>query len=185
MALFFPISTGRAGWDYIENFDYQVVTETVASGARRSVCSQILPRKQFTYNFRGLTKEEKDLLFGFYCRCKGSYECFYMKDFEHSQVIGQTLIKENDVYQCLIPNGDFQEKAYFVENVIVYINNERYNNFTLIDNCKISLRGLDVLPQNITADYEYYNLVHFTSNIQITQVARDWYNCSFTVEMER
>lgn len=179
--LFFPIDTGLVSWNTKISQTWDVEEVKSASGRRRTLCQQKLPGWTLSVKFPALTYEEQAALLGFYSRCKGNWNSFLYKDYTYCFVRKQQLGKGTDgKYQCVIPLGDSVEATEYVDNVRVYIDGKRTDNFT-VENGKISLTTNGV----VTADYEYYWRVCFDKNISISNIFEDVYSVSLTLKVVR
>ena len=84
--LIFPLNTGKISWSMKTGQEWTVTDYVSASGARKTLCQQELPKWSMEVKFPCLTKHEVDLIKSFYVKCKGSWRPFYYKDYEQFEV---------------------------------------------------------------------------------------------------
>lgn len=178
----FPIDTSRASWKSTVSPKWTTVEQITASGRRRALSTQLVPKWEFSCNFKALDNVEADTLLAFYNARRGSFESFFYKDFTHNKATGQILAPSSTgVYQCVANIGGYIEAVHKVDNLRVYVDGVETTAYT-------ETNGLITLATPggvVTADYEYYFKVHFAGAISITETFANCNDVSIKLEAVR
>ena len=171
MVMIFPLNPGKVSWATTIKQDWEVTKFVAASGSRKTLVQQTLPRWTFGIKFPALTKYEINQLMAFYARCKGSWQPFYYKDYERFEVLGKVLESNAEgVYQAVIPIEGYEEPAELIDNVVVFVDGKRTKEFTVA---------------TVKFDYEYYFKVAFSESLSITQIIENVYTLELKLEVVR
>lgn len=188
MALLFPISPKRVKWSSEVAQSWAVNEQTSASGKRRAMSYQTLPAWQFNLEFPALTAEERDKLFAFYSRCKGSLLPFFYKDAESYKADKLRLAQNTDgSFQLVAYMHGQQEPIEYADNLTVYVDDTEQDasNYTL-DNGAIVFSSVPASTSTVTASYEYYWKVCFSeSKITLKQIFKDIFSASVKLKVVR
>ena len=180
--LFFPLDAGKVSWNSEIKHTWTVSEFISASGERKTISSQILPKITFMLNFPCLSRYEVDDLLSFYAKTKGSWRPFYYKDYEDFLVQDKILTKTDDgVYIATIEHGGFVEEPEQIDNVTVYVDGKKTDKFSVLNNrIVVNKEGVDV-----RFDYEFYYKVYFSDEILVKQLFDDVYAVSLTLTVAR
>lgn len=186
--ILFPLDARKVKWDSEVNQSWEVNEQKSASGKRRALTYQSLPGWTFAITFPALSSAEKDTLFGFFAKVKGSLIPFFYKDAENYKCENITLPKNSDgTFQLLAKIGSQVEPVEYADKIKVYINGtpQGDNSYTL-DRGAIAFRTAPAATAKVTASYEYYWKVVFAkSKIQIKQRFDNLFKVSLSLEVVR
>ena len=182
MVMIFPLNPGKVSWATTIKQDWEVTKFVAASGSRKALVQQTLPRWTLGIKFPALTKYEVNQLMAFYARCKGSWHPFYYKDYERFEVLGKVLESNAEgVYQGVIPIEGYEEPAELIDNVVVFVDGKRTKDFT-VDGGTIRVNAPSA---TVKFDYEYYFKVAFSESLSITQIVENVYTLELKLEVVR
>lgn len=188
MALLFPINPKRVKWSSEVTQSWTVNEQTSASGKRRAMSYQTLPAWQFNLEFPALTAEERDKLFAFYSRCKGSLLPFFYKDAESYKADKLRLAQNTDgSFQLVAYMHGQQEPIEYADNLTVYVDDTEQDASTYtLDNGAIVFSSVPASTSTVTASYEYYWKVCFSeSKITLKQIFKDIFSASVKLKVVR
>lgn len=187
--IFFPLDARKVSWETETDQSWDVVNEQKsASGRRRAMTYQTLPGWTFTITFPGLTSEEKDDLFAFFARVKGSFTPFYYKDAENYKCENVTLAKNTDgSYQLVANMHGQQEPIYYADNLHVYVDGvEQGDTSYKLDRGAVVFTNAPADTAKVTASYEYYWYVKFAkSKLQVKQRFDNIFQVTLSLEVVR
>lgn len=180
--LFFPLDSAKVSWNTTVKQSWDVQEYVSASGERKALVQQELPKITFAIDFPKLTREEVNILMGFYAKCKGSWRPFFYKDYEDYQALSKPLVKAPDgVYRATMEHGGYVEEPEYIDNVVVYADGRKTDKFSLNGNrIVVNATGTEFL-----FDYEYWYKVCFADSISVKQVFDDMYKVSLTLTVVR
>ena len=128
----FPLDASKISWTTKLKSKWNVETYKSVGQIRKSLVQQTRPQWTFDLSFPKMTKKEIDKLLSFHALCKGSWHPFWYKDFENYGMVGRTLQKDaSGNYQAIIPYGTYEEPAEKIDHVVVWVNGEKSNQFTV------------------------------------------------------
>lgn len=179
----FPLDTGLVSWDTSISQQWDVEEAKTASGMRRTLVQQALPRWTFSLNFPALSKQQADSLLGFFARMRGSWGGFLYKDYENHHVDNAELLQQGESYYCRTNLATMFEQCHAVENLHVFVDGAEVTDFTE-ENGVITFEGIDI-EGVVTATYDYYYLVCFKNSIELKQVFDNVFKVSLTLEVVR
>lgn len=186
--IFFPLDARKVSWETETEQSWDVNEQESASGRRRAMTYQALPGWTFTLTFPGLTSEEKDDLFAFFARAKGSLTPFYYKDAENYKCENVVLAKNADgSYQLVANMHGQQEPVYYADNLHVYVDGvEQGDTSYKLDRGAVVFTNAPADTAKVTASYEYYWYVKFAeSKLQIKQRFDNIFQGSLSLEVVR
>lgn len=183
--LFFPINSGFASWGTSVAQQWKITENKSASGRRRTLCQQKYPSWEFSLTFPNLTKQERDILLGFYASCQGNFKSFFYKDFTDYRVEGQVLNQDTDgLYRFVIPFQGYVEPCEMVDNVTIYVDGRKVTEYE-VDGGKVAVYLAGDGEHIVTADYDYYWRMSFGNSISFTEIFRDLYKVGLKLEVVR
>lgn len=188
MRLFFPLNAKKVKWSSEVTEAWTVNEQTSASGKRRAMSYQTLPSWEFKLDFPALSLEERDKLFAFYSRCKGSLIPFLYKDAESYKVEKVRLVKNADgSYQLVANMHGQQEPVEYADMLTVYVDDTLRGPISYkIDRGAIVFNEPPDPKAVVTASYEYYWKVHFTdSKITVKQIYKDLFSVTVKLKVVR
>ena len=188
MALLFPINPKRVKWSSEVAQSWAVNEQTSASGKRRAMSYQMLPAWQFNLEFPALTAEERDKLFAFYSRCKGSLLPFFYKDAESYKADKLRLAQNTDgSFQLVAYMHGQQEPIEYADMLSVYVDNVLQDaSLYTVDRGAIVFTTQHDTKAAVTASYEYYWKVCFSdSKITLKQLYKDIFSASVKLKVVR
>lgn len=178
----FPIDTKRASWKSTISPKWTTVEQITASGRRRALSTQLVPKWEFSCSFKALEDSEANALLAFWNARRGSFESFFYKDFSRHEATGQILAPlTTGVYQCVANIGGYVEAVHKVDNLHVYIDGVETSSYTESD----GVITLGAVSGVVTADYEYYFKVHFVNALSITETFANCNDVSIKLEVVR
>lgn len=186
--IFFPLDARKVSWETETDQSWDVNEQESASRRRRALTYQALPGWTFTITFPGLTSEEKDDLFAFFARTKGSLTPFYYKDAENYKCENVTLAKNTDgSYQLVADMHGQQEPVYYADNLHVYVDGvEQEDTSYTLDCGAIVFTNAPADTAKVTASYEYYWYVKFAkTKLQVKQKFDNVFQVSLSLEVVR
>lgn len=175
-------------WETETDQSWDVNEQESASRRRRALTYQALPGWTFTITFPGLTSEEKDALFAFFARTKGSLTPFYYKDAENYKCENVTLAKNTDgSYQLVANMHGQQEPVYYADNLHVYVDGVEQGDTSYTLDCgAIVFTNAPAGTAKVTASYEYYWYVKFAkTKLQVKQKFDNVFQVSLSLEVVR
>ena len=169
-------------WETETDQSWDVNEQESASRRRRALTYQALPGWTFTITFPGLTSEEKDDLFAFFARTKGSLTPFYYKDAENYK-----CENTDGSYQLVADMHGQQEPVYYADNLHVYVDGvEQGDTSYKLDRGAVVFTNAPADTAKVTASYEYYWYVKFAkSKLQIKQRFDNIFQVSLSLEVVR
>ena len=186
--ILFPLNARRVKWDSTVEQDWTVNEQTSASGKSRTQTSQSLPAWVFTITFPALSSEERNKLFAFFTRVKGSTLPFFYKDAEDYKAEKVTLPKNTDgTYQLVAWMNGQQEPIYYADSLTVYVDGTAQDStaYTVSDGA-ITFTTAPASTAKVTATYEYWWKVRFSkSKLQIKQRAKNLFQCEMSLKVVR
>lgn len=183
--LYFPLNSGLASWGTSVTQQWQITESKSASGRRRTLCQQLYPSWEFSLSFPKLTKQERDILLGFYSSCQGKFKSFFYKDFTDYRVEGQVLNQGADgLYRFVIPFQGYVEPCERVDNVTIYVDGQRVTEYEIIGG-KVEVYLTGEGEHTVTADYDYYWRMSFGNSISFTEIFKNLYKVSLKLEVVR
>lgn len=186
--IFFPLDARKVSWETETDQSWDVNEQESASRRRRALTYQALPGWTFTITFPGLTSEEKDDLFAFFARTKGSLTPFYYKDAENYKCENVTLAKNTDgSYQLVADMHGQQEPVYYADNLHVYVDGVELGDTSYTLDCgAIVFTNAPADTAKVTASYEYYWYVKFAkTKLQVKQKFDNVFQVSLSLEVVR
>lgn len=186
--IFFPLDARKVSWETETDQSWDVNEQESASRRRRALTYQALPGWTFTITFPGLTSEEKDDLFAFFARTKGSLTPFYYKDAENYKCENVTLAKNTDgSYQLVADMHGQQEPVYYADNLHVYVDGVEQGDTSYTLDCgAIVFTNAPAGTAKVTASYEYYWYVKFAkTKLQVKQKFDNVFQVSLSLEVVR
>lgn len=186
--IFFPLDARKVSWETETDQSWDVNEQESASRRRRALTYQALPGWTFTITFPGLTSEEKDDLFAFFARTKGSLTPFYYKDAENYKCENVTLAKNTDgSYQLVADMHGQQEPVYYADNLHVYVDGVEQGDTSYTLDCgAIVFTNAHADTAKVTASYEYYWYVKFAkTKLQVKQKFDNVFQVSLSLEVVR
>lgn len=178
----FPINPGKTAWKSSRKQSWDIIEYKSASGKRKTMTHQEYPGWSFSISFPALSNAETNKLLAFYANRKGSWEPFWYKDYEQYRVVEKTLKKQAEgFYQAVIPCGEYEEPCGYVDNVVVYVDGRKTENFT-VDGGKIYVNEVG---SKVRFDYEYYWLVAFDTSITDEEVFDNVHKVSMKLTVVR
>lgn len=187
-SLIFPLNSKKVKWSSEVAQTWTVNEQTSASGKRRALSYQTLPSWNFKLTFPALSAKERDNLFAFYSRCKGSLIPFYYKDSESYKAEDLTLAKNTDGSFQLVANmHGQQEPVEYADNLKVYVDGTLQSESAYkLDNGAVVFSTAPASTSKVTASYEYYWKVCFAdSKLTIKQVFDDVFSVQMNLKVVR
>lgn len=175
-------------WETDTDQSWDVNEQASASGRRRALTYQTMPGWTFTITFPGLTSEEKDDLFAFFARMKGSLTPFYYKDAENYKCENVPLAKSTDgSYQLVAIMHGWRDPIYYADNLHVYVDGvEQDTTSYKLDRGAIVFTNAPADTAKVTASYEYYWYVKLAkSKLQVKQRFDNIFQVSLSLEVVR
>lgn len=180
MPYFFPLDASKISWSSKLKAKWDVTSFRSAGQMRKALVHQDRPLWTFQMDFPQMSKDDVDKLLAFHAARRGSWQPFFYKDFERYSVIGKILDQDaNMKYVAMIPVGGYEEPAPYIDNVQMWVDGQRSNNFTT----EGGLISATVEGEEVKFDYEYYFKVVFADSISVTQIFYDLYNVNLTLEV--
>lgn len=186
--LLFPLNARRVKWTSQVEDSWDVTEQKSASGKRRAITSQTRPGWQFTIDFPALTAEERDTLFAFRSRVKGSLIPFFYKDAESYHCEKLRLARHSDgSYQLVANMHGQQEITYYADKLTVWVNGaERTAQEYAIDRGAIVFNQPPSANAVVTATYDYWWQVVFAKkSISVKQKFVNLFECSIVLVVVR
>lgn len=186
--ILFPINARRVKWDSTVEQDWDVNEQTSASGKSRTLTNQSLPGWVFTITFPALSSEERNKLFAFFTRVKGSAIPFFYKDAEDYNAEGVTLPQNTDgTYQLVAWMNGQQEPIYYADELKVYVDGTEQGSSTYtVSDGAVKFSTAPASTAKVTATYEYWWKVRFSkSKLQIKQRAKNLFQCQMSLKVVR
>lgn len=186
--IFFPLDPRKVSWETDTDQSWDVNEQASASGRRRALTYQTLPGWTFTITFPRLTSEEKDDIFAFFARMKGSLTPFYYKDAENYKCENVVLAKNADgSYQLVANMHGQQEPVYYADNLHVYVDGVKQGDTSYkLDRGAVVFTNAPADKAKVTASYEYYWYVKFAkAKLQIKQRFDNIFQVSLSLEVVR
>lgn len=187
-SIFFPLDARKVSWETETDQSWEVNEQESVSGKRRAMTYQTMPGWTFTITFPGLTSEEKDNLFAFFARMKGSLTPFYYKDAENYKCENVPLAKSTDgSYQLVAIMHGWREPIYYADNLHVYVDGvDQGDTSYKLDRGAIVFTNAPADTAKVTASYEYYWKVKFAkSKMQIKQKFDNIFQVTLSLEVVR
>lgn len=186
--LLFPLNARRVKWTSQVEDSWDVTEQKSVSGKRRAITSQTLPGWQFTIDFPALTAEEKDTLFAFRARVKGTLIPFFYKDAENYHCEKLRLARNSDgSYQLTANMHGQQEPTYYADKLTVWVNGaERTAQEYTLDRGAIVFNQPPSADAVVTATYDYWWKVVFAKkSIPVKQKFVNLFECSIVLVVVR
>lgn len=186
--IFFPLDARKVSWETETDQSWEVFDQESYNGQRRAMTYQTLPGWTFTITFPGLTSEEKDDLFAFFARVKGSLIPFFYKDAENYKCENVPLAKSTDgSYQLVAIMHGWREPIYYADKLHVYVDGvEQDDTSYKLDRGAIVFTNVPADTAKVTASYEYYWYVKFAkSKLHIKQRFDNIFQVSLSLEVVR
>ena len=175
----------RFAWDISKKQSWNTTVQKSASGRIRTMTNQLYPAWTIKASYNALTDEEARQLLGFIAERKGCYEPFLWLDPEDYKATGVALVNTNGYYQAVMNVGGYVEPVEYIEHVTVYVDGikQAANTYSVED----GVIKFAVQPTgNVTADYTYYWLVHFSEDgITINKIFDNINKASITLAVVR
>ena len=175
----------RFAWDSSKKQSWNTTVQKSASGRIRTMTNQLYPAWTIKASYNALTDEEARQLLGFIAERKGCYEPFLWLDPEDYKATGVALVNTNGYYQAVMNVGGYVEPVEYIEHVTVYVDGikQAANTYSVED----GVIKFAVQPTgNVTADYTYYWLVHFSEDgITINKIFVNINKASITLAVVR
>lgn len=175
----------RFAWDSSKKQSWNTTVQKSASGRIRTMTNQLYPAWTIKASYNALTDEEARQLLGFVAERKGCYEPFLWLDPEDYKATGVTLVNTSGYYQAVMNVGGYVEPVEYIEHVTVYVDGikQAANTYSVED----GVIKFAVQPKgNVTADYTYYWLVHFSEDcITINKIFNNINKASITLAVVR
>ena len=175
----------RFAWDSSKKQSWNTTVQKSASGRIRTMTNQLYPAWTIKASYNALTDEEARQLLGFIAERKGCYEPFLWLDPEDYKATGVALVNTNGYYQAVMNVGGYVEPVEYIEQVTVYVDGikQAANTYSVED----GVIKFAVQPTgNVTADYTYYWLVHFSEDgITINKIFDNINKASITLAVVR
>ena len=175
----------RFAWDSSKKQSWNTTVQKSASGRIRTMTNQLYPAWTIKASYNALTDEEARQLLGFIAERKGCYEPFLWLDPEDYKATGVALVNTNGYYQAVMNVVGYVEPVEYIEHVTVYVDGikQAANTYSVED----GVIKFAVQPTgNVTADYTYYWLVHFSEDgITINKIFDNINKASITLAVVR